>query len=97
MPARIWVEVERLGGFAGFGGPGSPLRSVGRVALDSLSAAERGALDALLSEPLAVDPRQADGFRYRITRPGTRGATVVELPESVVPAVLRDCVRDELR
>ena len=99
-PADI-VEIERLGGLAGFGGPAGRLRSVGRLDLAQLGPTERQAVEALLSgsaaAPAAAVP---DGFRYRLTRapgsPAGTGQASVEVPESAVPDVVRDAVHDEL-
>jgi hypothetical protein len=94
------LYVERLGGFAGMGEPGSRIRSLGRLRGHELSAADRECLTALLSGavPPAEPPGAADGFRYRLTRhrPGDAAPAVVEVPESAVPQRVRDCVRDEL-
>jgi hypothetical protein len=84
------IEVERLGGFAGFGGPN--LKSWGSVAVDRLSAAERRAIDVLFDASSSHGAAGADEFRYRVTF-ATR---TIEVRESRVPAVLRDCVKDEL-
>ena len=100
MQAEDRLDVERLGGLAGMGGPGSRIRSVGRVQGHELSAADRGHLGALFSgaTPTAEHPGAADGFRYRLTlhRAGTAKPVVVDVPEAAVPAKVRDCVSDEL-
>jgi|SRR6516164_6803965 hypothetical protein len=94
------LDVERLGGFAGMGGPGSRIRSVGRLQGHELSAADRERLTALFSgAALPAEPAgAADMFRYRLSlhRPGDAAPVVVEVPESAVPQRVRDCVRDEL-
>lgn len=89
------LEVERLGGFAGFGG--GRLRSRGKVALSALSAADRAAVEGFFTAGTAALAKQApagaaDMFRYRLTRDGAS----VEVPEGLVPAAVRDCVRDTL-
>ncbi len=91
MQAEDRLEVERLGGLAGFGGTRSRLKSRGHVMGDQLSAAEREQIARLFAQPTAADPG-ADGFRYRLTLTGAS----VEVPESALPAVVRDCVSDEL-
>lgn len=90
------VDVERLGGFGGFGLPGSHLRSRGRIDPASLGAADRQAVEALFARrgPPAVP--QPDGFRYRLTRRVAGRTEIVEVVEQDVPAPVRDCVRDEL-
>lgn len=94
------LDVERLGGLAGMGGPGSRIRSVGRLKGSELTAADRQHLGALFdgAAPPAEPAGAADGFRYRLTlhRPGAARPAVVELPEAAVPARVRGCVSDEL-
>jgi len=90
------LEVERIGGLAGMGLSGSRLRSRGRLALSSLSAADRQAVDALFDAPAPQPDDVRDGFRYRLTRRTAAGFQTVEMPESAVPAVVSGSVRDEL-
>jgi len=94
------LDIERLGGFAGMGGPGARIRSTGSLHGHALSAAERQHVAALFSgAPAAAGhPGAADGFRYRLTLHPAGGGTArtVELPESAVPARVRDSVHDEL-
>lgn len=101
------IEVERIGGFGGFGLPGARIRSRGQLAWSQLSAAEQAALDQHLKAqhlqaqhlqaPLyPADSPVADGFRYRLTWHRGPQPQTLELPESLVPAALRDCVSDEL-
>ncbi|MCY1127947.1 hypothetical protein OU426_13865 [Frigidibacter sp. RF13] len=89
------VDVERLGGFAGFGGPGARIRSHGTMALSELSADDRARLEALVTEESPPLP-MPDEFLYRITRQTEAGSVTIEVPESRVPEALRACVRDEL-
>jgi hypothetical protein len=89
------LEVERLGGFAGFGMPGSPLRSRGSVPMGRLSPRDRRAVDALFGAP-PEDAPMPDDFRYRLTRQCTGGTQQCEVAGQHVPDVLKDCVRDEL-
>jgi len=106
MPAtEDRIEVERLGGFAGFGGPGARLRSHGSLSLKGLLAAERTAVDALFTRHAAAAAKpaaapgpatSADGFRYRITRQHGGSLQSIEVDEGEVPETLRDCVQDEL-
>lgn len=90
------LDVERLGGLAGFGG--GHLRSVGSVFGHQLTADERQRMAALMSPASATPghatPAVTDGFRYRLTLAGKAGS--VEVAEATLPAVVRDCVRDEL-
>jgi hypothetical protein len=90
------IEVERLGGFAGFGQPGSHLRSRGEIALAQLSAADRDAVAALFAKPPARSAPVPDGFRYRLTRHVGNASQAIEVAEQQVPQALRECVKDEL-
>jgi len=87
------LKIERVGGFAGFGGP--HLKSRGEVALSDLSAADQKAVESLFADPNkgpAAHPGQADSFSYRITR----GATTIEVPEHAVPSTIKNSVKDVL-
>ena len=90
------VQVERIGGFAGFGLPGSHLRSRGELALSELSAADRNALDTLFDKKGSAEPPKPDSFRYRITRESAEGPQTIEAPEHQIPMALRNCVKDVL-
>lgn len=89
------VTVERLGGFGGFGLPGSHLRSRGWVERAKLSPADRAAVDALFDNPPKGAP-SPDGFTYRLTRQTAKGAQTVEVAEQHVPDALKNSVKDEL-
>ena len=87
------VDVERLGGFAGFGGPGSHLKSRGSLALADLAADDRRAVEALFVDDRgSTGAAHPDGFHYRVTV----GGRSVDVDEGLVPRALRDCVKDEL-
>ena len=90
------IQIERTGGFAGFGLPGSRLQSRGEIALSELSSADRAAIDALFDSRGGAEPHMPDGFRYRITRQTATGPQTIEVPESKVPAALKDSVKDVL-
>ncbi|MCX5959846.1 MAG: hypothetical protein NT053_08455 [Cyanobacteria bacterium] len=92
------IQVERLGGLAGFGGSHSHLRSRGTLKLDALSPDDRQAIDGLFQAPpipKALSLKR-DAFRYRITRETPTGSESIEVPEQMVPESLRSSVRDEL-
>ena len=89
------VTVERLGGFGGFGLPGSRLRSRGKIDDATLSAADRAAVDALFDHP-PPGPPKPDGFVYRLTRGAGKGAQTIEVAEQHVPDAVKACVKDEL-
>ena len=91
------VHVERIGGFAGFGLPGSHLESRGEMALSELSHADRSALDTLFVGAVRAESKVADGFRYRITRETAAGTQTIEAPEAEVPLVLKNSVKDVLK
>lgn len=90
------LQVERLGGLAGFGLPGSRLRSHGVKLLADLSAADAKAVQALFEHPSGAKAPMPDGFFYRLTRHVAGAAHSVEVHEALVPPALRDCVSDEL-
>jgi hypothetical protein len=96
----VRLQIERIGGLAGFGG--SHLKSRGELALSDLSPADRQAIDDLFSarqkdqKDAPVLPSEADAFRYRITRQTAAGPQTIEVPEKAVPAALRDSVKDVL-
>lgn len=101
MATEIDILIERLGGLAGVGLPGSRMRSAGRLPAAALSEADRRAVDRLFG-PAAGGRSHAspvrDGFRYRLTRtaPGGQPEVVEDVPEARVPRALLDCIRDEL-
>lgn len=94
------LKVERKGGLAGFGGPGSRLRSVGAVDLRTLSPGDRQAIQDLFasgaSQPVPTGPVQADAFQYHLTMVTVTGEKTVVVPEHKVPDAVRDAVHDEL-
>ena len=90
------LTIERVGGLAGFGLPGSHLKSKGEVALSELSPADRNALDALFDSKEKSTPSMPDAFRYRITRQTPKGPQTIEVPEDRVPLILRNSVKDQL-
>jgi hypothetical protein len=86
------LDIERLGGFAGFGG--GHLRSRGTVQGHELKAAEREHVAALFAGKGPIAPTLPDGFRYRLTLASSGQS--VEVAEGAVPQSLRDRVQDEL-
>ena len=94
---RAKLQVERIGGLAGFGGVGTHVRSHGEVDMAALSAAEQRAVEALFqSRDMAKSAQVGDGFRYRISRTTAAGVEHIEAPEALVPTALSQCVQDEL-
>ena len=90
------LEIERVGGFAGFGLPGSHVKSRGRIALSALSSGDRATVEEWFTGGASSEASKPDAFRYRITRRSANGDETVELPEDRVPAAIRDRVKDEL-
>ena len=90
------LMIERVGGLAGFGLPGSHLKSKGELAVSELSTADRNAVEALFASKDTPAQPMPDAFRYRITRHTSAGQQTIEVPEARVPAVLRNSVKDQL-
>lgn len=90
------IDVERLGGLAGYGMPGSRLRSRGHVMAEDLNAADLKAVGELFLRPADASDWVRDAFRYYLTRQSDCGPQTVIAPEAAVPEVIRNCVRDEL-
>ncbi len=91
------LQIERIGGLAGFGGP--HLKSRGELSLSNLSPSDRKAVESLFNNPqkaMPAHPGEADAFRYRITRQTPAGPQTIEVPGDFVPAALKDSVRDVL-
>jgi hypothetical protein len=91
------LHVEKLGGLAGFGGARSRLRSRGQLEFSTLSAQEQEIVELLFQlqdKPITISNQ--DGFRYRISRKTPSGTDTIEVAESQVPAVISNCVKDEL-
>ena len=92
------LTIERTGGVAGIGLASSRIRSRGQVEWESLSAADRAAVDALFARrgsPAGVGPLR-DSFTYRLTRPSGNSTESVEVGEALVPAALSRSVKDQL-
>lgn len=86
-----WIDIERLGGLAGFG-TGGHLRSRGRVALTSLSPSDRGRIKRLFASGGDDGHVGGDQFRYRLTLAGK----TVEVGGDDLPRLLLESLRDEL-
>ena len=89
------IEIEKIGGFAGFGGPGSKLKSKGEVFLSSLSSTDRSRVEKLFAAPKSP-LSHPDAFRYRLSRQTSSGLQSVEVPEEHVPESVRSSVVDTL-
>jgi len=94
------IKIERFGGLAGFGLPGSHVASRGEIRASDLSAQDQKVVEALFERHgKGKKPRASlvrDGFLYRISRTVDGHEQTVEVPELEVPAALVQCVKDEL-
>lgn len=91
------LKIERIGGFAGYGGANSKLRADGEIALSALSAKDKADVELMFNAQGSDDPSPVrDGFSYRITRGTGKSARVVTVPESAVPAALVSVVKDRI-
>jgi hypothetical protein len=90
------LKIERVGGLAGFGLPGSKIQSIGEQSISALSPADQASVEALFQNPPPQEKQQRDTFRYRITRTVEGKKQTVEVPESAVPMALKACVSDRL-
>jgi hypothetical protein len=88
------IDVERIGGFGGFGAPGH-IRSRGTLDATQLAPQDARALESLFAAPPSESP-QADAFRYRLTRHTSAGPQTIEVAEAHVPHAVKAVVRDEL-
>lgn len=97
-PVAGWgrIDVERFGGLAGYGMPGSHIRSRGHVLAQDLNPSEQALLRELFLAPAEAPTWVRDAFRYHLTRQSDCGPQTVIVAESMVPEPIRDCVRDEL-
>jgi hypothetical protein len=92
------LKVERIGGLAGLGGVRSRLKSDGEIAFATLSLTDQKAVEALFKtdrDRKALPSQMRDEFRYRITRTGAAGDSIV-VSEEKMPAALIACVQDRI-
>lgn len=97
-PVAGWgrIDIERLGGLAAYGMPGSRIRSRGHILAKDLNASDQALLRALFLAPTEAPSWVRDAFRYHLTRQSNCGPQTVVVAESMVPESIRDVVRDEL-
>jgi hypothetical protein len=88
--------VERVGGLAGFGGPGSHLSSKGGLLMSELNPEEKDAVERLFAGAKSSVKPTPDAFRYRLTRKIGNRSRTVEVAEEDVPLSIRKCVKDTL-
>jgi hypothetical protein len=93
------LKIERIGGLAGFGLPDSRIQSSGEQAMSALSPADQALVEGLFEHrpDRQKSSAERDSFRYRLSREKEGQVQTVEIPESAVPQVLKDCVTDKLR
>ena len=90
------LHIEKHGGLAGFGGSNSHIRSRGQIDTAVLSPDDQKLLDSLFITGGAVEPsKEADSFRYLISRTTAVGTETIEASETQVPEALASCVKDE--
>ena len=92
------LKIEKIGGLAGFGLPGSRIKSSGESAISALSPADQAWVEASFQKPprSQEEGRERDTHRYRITRTKDGHEQTIEVPEALVPHALRACVTDKL-
>jgi emfourin len=92
------VKIEKIGGLAGYGLPGSRLKSSGETATSALSPADQAWVEALFQKPARSQEagNERDTHCYRITRTKNGRDQTVEVPEAQVPHALKACVTDRL-
>ena len=93
------LEIERLGGFAGMGLPGSHIRSRAVLRGSELSDEERRSVDDLFKTRTGAAPPPhagADAFRYRLKLDAGDSHSEIEVGEADLLASLQERVQDEL-
>ena len=91
------VHIERLGGLAGIGAPGSHIRSRATLKGSELSARERDSVTALFARGASAQPvARPDAFRYHVTLFAAGERREIDVGESELPQSLQARVRDEL-
>ena len=97
-PVTGWgrIDVELFGGLAGYGMPGSRIRSRGQVLAQELNPSDQALLREIFLAPAEAPTWVRDAFRYHLTRQSDCGPQTVIVAESMVPQAIRDCVHDEL-
>jgi len=97
-PVSGWgrIDIERFGGLAAYGMPGSRIRSRGFIMAKDLSISDQALLRELFLSPAEAPSWLRDSFRYHLTRQSDCGPQTVIVGESGVPESIRDAVHDEL-
>ena len=97
-PVAGWgrIDIERFGGLAAYGMPGSRIRSRGAIMAKDLSISDQALLRELFLSPAEAPSWLRDSFRYHLTRQSDCGPQTVIVGEAGVPESIRDAVHDEL-
>jgi len=97
-PVSGWgrIDIERFGGLAGYGMPGSRIRSRGYVLAKDLNTADQALLREIFLSPAEAPTWVRDAFRYHLTRQSDCGPQTVIVAEAMVPEMMREAVHDEL-
>ena len=92
------VKIEKIGGLAGYGLPGSRIKSSGETAISAPSPADQAWVEAMFQKPPRSQEagNERDTHRYRITRTANGQDQTIEVPEALVPHALKACVTDKL-
>ena len=92
------VKIEKTGGLAAFGLPGSKIKSSGETEISALSRSDQAWVEALFQKPPRSQQagNERDTHCYRITRTKNGRDQTVEVPEAQVPHALKACVTDKL-
>ncbi len=90
------LKIERMGGFVGMGG-NSRLRSRGEIDMTKLSNEEKQTVEALfVSKSKPESSLARDTFQYKITRKTSKGVETIIANEENIPAIVKQCVKDEI-
>lgn len=97
-PVSGWgrIDIERFGGLAGYGMPGSRIRSRGYILAKDLNVSDQALLREIFLSPAEAPTWARDAFRYHLTRQSDCGPQTVIVAESMVPDAIRKVVHDEL-
>jgi hypothetical protein len=89
------LQIERIGGYAGFGNKNSHVRSYGEIDMMQLSEEERRVIESLFTSSAKTEANSIDAFRYRISRVTSSGTEKIEVGEDEIPNTLLQYLKDE--
>lgn len=92
------IEIQRLGGMAGIGLPGSRIRSQVELRGSDLSREERLSIETLFESKAGISggPPRPDAFRYQITVDSGAGRHTIVVGQADLLESLQARVHDEL-